>query len=344
MTHPRRTPAAAWRFNLKTPPLRGLLRAAALAVCLWAGTAHADPVAVQARPIPLDRSQPPSTKVGKLDYRGGLWLEATDKRFGGFSGLWVSSDGQRMLAVSDLSDWLSARLVYGPSGDLVGVADTEMGRLVGVDGHPLPAQTFEIDAEALEALGTGGLIVTFERHHRIWLYPPAKPLFSLAPRALPLPPGLNDAPRNEGLEAFAELPDGRFLAITEGLREGDAFVGWIGDGKIWQKLTVAAHGTYQPTDAKALANGDVILLERRYSPLTGVGARLRLIPASQIVPGGRLTGEELADIAPPLAIDNFEGLGVRRGNGEWMIYLISDDNFQVIQRTYLMMFALPDPR
>lgn len=321
--------------------LCALLLAAFMGV---AGTAAADPVKVQVRPVPLDRSQPPSTKVGKLEYRGGIELESMDKRFGGFSSLWVSPDGQRMLTLSDVSDWLTANLVYGPSGELTGLADAEMGRLIGIDGHPLPAQTFETDAEALEVLSSGGIIVTFERHHRIWLYPPATPPFSLAPRALSTPPGLNDAPSNEGLEAFAELPDGRFLALTEGLREGDAFVGWIGDGKVWQKLTVATHGAYQPTDAKALPNGDVLLLERRFNPLTGVGGRIRLIPASQIVPGGRLIGEQMADIAPPLSVDNFEGLGVRRGNGEWLIYIISDDNFQSIQRTYLMMFALPDAR
>jgi hypothetical protein len=298
-----------------------------------AGAAAADPVTVKTRPVPLDRSQPPSIKAGKLEYRGGIELESKDERFGGFSSLWVAPDGQKMLTLSDVSDWLTARLVYAPSGELIGIG-----------GHPLPAQTFETDAEALEVLRSGGIIVTFERHHRIWLYPPATPPFSLAPRALSTPPGLNDAPSNEGVEAFAELPDGRFLAITEGLREGDAFVGWIGDGKVWQKLTVASHGAYQPTDAKALPNGDVLLLERRFNPLTGVGGRIRLIPASQIVPGGRLVGEELADIAPPLSVDNFEGLGVRRGDGEWLIYIISDDNFQSIQRTYLMMFALPDAR
>ncbi len=325
--------------------LRHAFRAAVLAACVSvAGIASADPVAVDARPVPLDRSQPPSTKAGKLEYRGGIELSSTANGFGGFSSLWVSPDGQRMLTVSDASDWLAARLVYGPSGELAGVADAEMGRLVGIDGKPLPAKTFETDAEALEMVSSGGILVAFERHHRLWLYPPATPLFSQPPRALTLPPGLKDAPSNEGVEALAELPDGQFLAVPEGLREGDAFIGWIGDGKVWQKLTVASHGAYQPTDAKALPNGDVILLERRYNPLTGLGAHLRLIPAHQIVPGGRLTGEELADIVPPLTIDNFEGLGVRRGNGEWLIYIISDDNFQIIQRTYLMMFALPDAR
>ena len=330
---------------MKIRLLRHVLRAAILVASISAaGIAAADPVAVKTRPVPLDRSQPPSTKAGKLEYRGGIELQSADKRFGGFSSLWVSPDGQRMLTLSDVSDWLTARLVYGLAGELIGVDDAEMGRLVGVDGYPLPAQTFETDAEALEMVSSGGIIVTFERNHRIWFYPPATPPFSLAPRALSIPPGLKDAPSNEGLEAFTELPDGRFLTITEGLREGDAFVGWIGDGKVWQKLTVATHGAYQPTDAKALPNGDVLLLERRYNPLTGVGGRIRLIPANQIVPGGRLVGEELADIAPPLSVDNFEGLGVRRGDGEWLIYIISDDNFQSIQRTYLMMFALPDAR
>ena len=55
-----------------------------------------------------------------------------------------------------------------------------------------------------------------------------------------------------------------------------------------------------------------------------------------------LEGEPLAIIRPPLNVDNMEGLGIRRGKDEWLIYILSDDNFQVIQKTLLMMFALPD--
>lgn len=315
------------------------------AFIVTAGGASADPVAIQVQPVPLDRSQPPTTVAGKLAYRGGVILESQDGRFGGLSGLWVSPDGQRLVAVSDYGDWLEARPTYDPLGELTGVADARMGRLTGMDGKPLPAQTSETDAEGLEIIASGARVVAFERHHRIWVYAPGTPPFSQSPRPFSLPPRLGDAPSNEGIEAFTELPDGRLLAITEGLMDGpEAIVGWIGDGTVWQKLTVAAHGAYRPTDAKALPNGDVILLERRYSPLTGAGARLRLIPRDQIAPGARLVGEELAQIVPPLSVDNFEGLGIRRGNGEWLIYLLSDDNFQSIQRTYLMMFALPDAR
>jgi len=51
---------------------------------------------------------------------------------------------------------------------------------------------------------------------------------------------------------------------------------------------------------------------------------------------------ELATLAGPMTVDNFEGIATRRGpKGETLIYLVSDDNFRSGQRTLLLMFALP---
>ena len=67
------------------------------------------------------------------------------------------------------------------------------------------------------------------------------------------------------------------------------------------------------------------------------------MPANAIKPGARLRPIHLATLAPPLTVDNFEGVAARRGpQGETLIYLVSDDNFQAAQRTYLMMFRLID--
>ena len=39
--------------------------------------------------------------------------------------------------------------------------------------------------------------------------------------------------------------------------------------------------------------------------------------------------------------DNFEGISVGRGkNSAMLIYLISDDNFNILQQSLLVMFAL----
>ncbi|MBT3627577.1 MAG: esterase-like activity of phytase family protein, partial [Rhodospirillaceae bacterium] len=44
---------------------------------------------------------------------------------------------------------------------------------------------------------------------------------------------------------------------------------------------------------------------------------------------------------PPLTVDNMEGIAVRRdGAGHTLVYLVSDDNFSVLQRTLLLMFEL----
>ena len=58
-------------------------------------------------------------------------------------------------------------------------------------------------------------------------------------------------------------------------------------------------------------------------------------------PGARLEAENLAEIRFPLNVDNFEGIETRRGpGGETLIYVISDDNYNPLQRTLLMMFEV----
>ncbi len=45
----------------------------------------------------------------------------------------------------------------------------------------------------------------------------------------------------------------------------------------------------------------------------------------------------------PLTLDNMEGVAARQSErGETLIYLISDDNFRLLQRTLLMVFALEE--
>jgi hypothetical protein len=77
--------------------------------------------------------------------------------------------------------------------------------------------------------------------------------------------------------------------------------------------------------------------------LAGVSVRLMRVAAADIRPGAHLEGREIARWGPPLTVDNFEGVAARRGpDGETLIYLLSDDNFHLLQRTLLVMFALED--
>ena len=63
--------------------------------------------------------------------------------------------------------------------------------------------------------------------------------------------------------------------------------------------------------------------------------------AAELRPGGTVHAQELAFLASPYAVDNLEGLAVTQGSrGETLLWLISDDNFNPLQRNILLLFEL----
>jgi hypothetical protein len=251
------------------------------------------------------------------------------------------------LAVADTGLWFSARLSHAPDGTLRGLADTRIGTLVIENGLPVDKRSAKVDgdAEAVERLPGGGLLVSFERRHRILQYPPPAAAPTAKPSQLPAPKGLGKVPSNSGYEAIAPLPDGRLLALSENYRNshGDRFA-WLYNKKMRKpkKLFLRAAGLLKPTDLAVLPTGDVLLLERSFTLLAGPGARISFIPAGAIKPGARLEPELLAEFSLPLTVDNFEGLAVLKApRGGWHLYMISDDNFNPLQRTLLLQFHWP---
>ena len=301
------------------------------------------PITITAEAVPLSSEDPDVQSLGSLTWLGGLSLSADARPFGGFSGLQVSDDGRHLLAITDQGRWLEARLVYDDAGYLSGLDQGRMGRIAGLEGEALSGKS-RSDAEALTRLADGSLVVGFERNHRVWRYPPGPATLSRPAEAYPALPGLATAPRNKGLEALVVLPEDRLLAFTEGHWRGEDLIAYLWDGKTWETLTYAAQDDYRPTAAARLPDGDILLLERHFTPLTGVSARLRRIPGDTVEPGARLQGRLLAALKSPLAVDNLEGLAVRQSEaGETLIYLLSDDNFNILQRTLLLHFRLNEP-
>lgn len=95
------------------------------------------------------------------------------------------------------------------------------------------------------------------------------------------------------------------------------------------------------SDAAWLPNGDLVLLERKFSLLEGVGIRIRRIPFRTIVAGATIDGPSIFDADLGQEIDNFEGLDVHVTlDGDTVLTLVSDDNFSMIQRTLLLQFTL----
>lgn len=318
-----------------------MIRPALLALLLltvFAAPARADAIKLEYARIPLSGFDPEIKGVGKLRYRGGLQLRSVNPDFGGFSSLLVSPDGSRILTVSDRARWLRARLTYS-NGRLTGIGKATMGPIRGHKGAILGRT--RSDSESLARDRRGRTYISFERVHRVVGYA-AKDRNFRRGRRLPRPPGAEKAPRNGGLEALTALADGRLLAISEDNRlRPSTLRAWIGDGRRWRALTYGKTAGYQPTGAATLPNGDVLVLERHYRPPFYLAVRIARIPKRLLKPGARLTTKTVALLDSRVAIDNFEGIAVRKSRaGKTLVYLISDDNFNPIQRTYLLMFEL----
>ena len=101
---------------------------------------------------------------------------------------------------------------------------------------------------------------------------------------------------------------------------------------------------FVPTGADWL-DDTIYLLERRFSLLDGgFASRLVALDLEQIRQGGPLAGHVLAQLGRPAISENFEGIAARRGaDGRTLLYLVSDDNFLVLQRTLLLQFSLAGP-
>ncbi len=322
----------------------------ALAGCGLPGlTASADsnygPLRIGTQEIHLNPEAPDQKAVGVLEFRGGLALSSRNGNFGGLSGLILTPKGDALIAVTDQGDLLRAKLLHDNKGWLVGLGDVSLQRLRDVDGKHLSRRPDkrDQDAEAIERLADGSYLVSFEVRHRILRYESLRERPTLFAR----PPGIKKAPRNGGMEAMTPLPDGRILVMTEkfrtkGKKKGD-YIGWLldGDGESLGQVFWPGSGKFRPTDLAALPNGDVLLLQRRYTVAGGPAMRLSQIPAARIKPGARMLDVELAQLTLPLSVENFEGLAVFPDPaGGWTVYLLSDDNFNLLLRTLLLKFHL----
>ncbi len=300
-------------------------------------SALADPIALKSKSIVLAPSKPETQTVGALSYRGGVELSSEDARFGGLSGLLVSADRAQLTSVTDTGWWFEARLIYDADGRLESLADAALTRLLSETGQPLTGKRTS-DSESLARAPDGSLYVSFERHHRALRY--AAPGDTAQPVQLPIQ-GLANIRNNGGLEAIEFLPDGRLLMLTEDHFVSDGrLAGWLVDGQRVSALTYPGNGYFKPTGLTRLATGQMLVLERGYTAIGGPKARLMIIePPAGAGPINDLT--EVARLQPPIQVDNYEGVAARTTDaGVTLLYLISDDNFNGLQRTLLLMFAL----
>lgn len=249
-------------------------------VCLLTGCfAHtavsSEALQVRVKAIAVDPDRPGRTRFGALTLLSRFVFDADDKRFGGLSGIALDPSGNTLFAVSDRGYGLSARLIHDQTGRLTGIGSWAMLPLKTPGGQQVKRRM--IDAEAVVHERDGAWLVAFENRHRIWRYPPSPAAFSALPQPVPVPGELSRAPRNGGLESMTRLPDGRLLLLTEEFRNADGSLkGWLlSEEEGAATISYLASDGFSPTDVAALPHGDVLVLERRFRPASGVAMRLR---------------------------------------------------------------------
>jgi len=308
------------------------------------------PTTITAIAIDFDRDHPGRKEFGKLTFRAGLNLYAKTAHFGGYSALAIDPSGRSLLAISDAGSWLRATLEYD-GRRLKGLSDAVLGPVLGTDSKPLRDDAIR-DSEGMTLIDgdtqRGTALLSFERKHRIARYPFTADRFGPPSGTIPLPAGAKGMRANRGIEAMAMIRTGRLkgtlVAFAEGLADKKGNLrGWLIGGPTPGEIQLRRLGGFDITDAAALPDGGIVVLERRFRFSEGIKMRLRRMADSELKRGTVIEGEVLLDANDSLNIDNMEAIAAHRApSGETVLTLMSDDNFSALQRTLIMQFTLPE--
>lgn len=302
-------------------------------------------IEVNARPIPaFDTSDRTRVRFGALEYRSGLVLTSRFRGFGGLSGFRLDPNGERFIAISDRGSWFTGRIVYQGRA-MAGLDDVEAAPLLGPDGRPITARRW-YDSEALALDGTL-VYVGLERVNRILRYDFARGFARSRGEEIPLPPALRKLPYNKGLEALMVVPKklplaGTLIALSErGLDAGGNLIGFLIGGRTPGQFSLRRTGEFDVSDAVLLPSGELLVLERKFSWLSGIAIRIRRLQLKSLAPGAVVDGPAIFEADLGHEVDNMEAIDAHvTPEGDTVLTLVSDDNFSMVQRNLILQFTL----
>lgn len=295
-------------------------------------------IEITAKPL----EQPPG-QLGALDYLGGYVLDADSPDFGGLSGLRTLPDGS-ILMVSDAAHWLWVKTKRAENGRILGLGAGLIAPILDAQGQKLSKKTG--DSEALDVT-EGHAWVAYEGDTRIERFDapftsdPATAMVARPAERIALAT-LGPVPENGGPEAMTRLPgDGLLVISEEGKGPGGGASGLLRrPGQPDLRFGVLTSPDFKPTEIALLDANTVLLLTRRYIPLIGVSAELSRLDLGEVRPNAAIRPVVLARLEAPFPVDNMEGMTVEHIGGRTVITLVSDDNFNPLQRTLLLQFAI----
>jgi hypothetical protein len=304
-------------------------------------------IEVNARPIPsFDTRDRARVRFGALEYRSGLILTSRFPGFGGLSGFRLDPKGERFIAVSDRGGWFTGRIVYR-GREMTGLDEVEAAPLLGPDGRPITARGW-YDSESLALDGTLAY-VGIERVQRILRYDFAKGFTRSRGEEIPVPPALRKLPSNKGPEALVVVPKnlplaGTVIALSErGLDADGNVIAFLIGGKTPGQFSLRRSQNFDVSDAVLLPTGELLVLERKFSWLSGIAIRIRSVPLKSLAPGALVDGPLIFEADLGHEVDNMEAIDAHvTPEGDTVLTLVSDDNFSMVQRNLILQFTLMD--
>jgi hypothetical protein len=276
--------------------------------------------------VPLHAGDPRARRVGRLLYLGGWRITSNDFRFGGLSAIEVA--GGEVLAFSDAGSRIRFPLPRG-GGSVRASIDAPAGRKSDRDVESMAADGRRVWI----GLERRNMVERFDRD-------------SWRREAAARPGAMRRWRANRGPEALLRLPDGRFLVFSEGSGGPSEALLFAGDPTLEDipavRLRYRPPRGYRVTDAALLPDGRALFLSRRVRLLEGMSAKLAVARLDRLKAGALIEGEEIASLHRPMAVDNMEAVSVGREGGRTIVWLASDDNFNPLQRSLLLKFALAD--
>ncbi len=307
--------------------------------------AFAEEIEITSRAIANFQIGSTETRFGPLEFNGGLELTSGNRNFGSLSGLRFTSPGSALLAVSDNGFWISGTITRDAEGRPASFGEARIAEMLDQNGERT-SEKWNTDAEGLSVDGDK-VTVSFERNHRIATGALDRTTLAFTAKDEKLPVPARELRSNRGFEALTQAPadsplQGARVAVTEKSlnKDGNIFAG-VMEGPQKGIFFVRRFGEYDVSDGDFLANGDLLLLERRFSMASGVAMRIRRIKGADIKPGATVDGAVLFEADMAYQIDNMECLDVwQRADGATMISLASDDNHSILQRNIYLEFRL----
>ena len=329
--------------------VRGVLAAIVVAlagsVAPAAAGAPVEAVEVAARPITQFRIGSEEKNFGPFELVGGLEMTSSAGDFGALSSFRFIEPGAAFIGVADTGFWFFGSVARDAEGRPAGLSGFRMQQMVDASGAPVDRK-WEVDAEGLD-VKDGIATVGFERNHRIAQYriDPAGmgPAFNEVPFLVPA----YELRQNKGFETVTRAHpygqhEGGLVIVAERSidKKGDVFAAII-EGPNKGVFTVKRDGDFDITDGAFLPDGDLLLLERRFTMADGVAMRLRRIYGESISRGAVADGPVLMSADMGYQIDNMEAMDVwQRADGAVMVSLMSDDNHSMLQRNLYLEFRM----